>query len=258
MKTNTTTNTEKKALTVTAENPFEALSAAVTQDHATRKLAWTDTLNSIAAERSLAVIKTASDKAELHELANRMMDGNPADLLDLFAQTGVDALVHDDAAKLDGADEDTLKRMLESRRSDRSKAKRKGIRSSMANCRTYVASMYAELVIRDAMGKPYTGTAGAQAIDVDTTDAEAVSRKVKSLQSKKCRLKKLVEAGDETLREELDATVAEIERLSAYRPTVKSTTVVKSIKVDELRAALASLSEADLTDELRALKERIG
>lgn len=257
MKNSTTTNNTVNA-TAAVINPFDALTAAATNGSASRKLAYTDAVNGIAHERARDVVKAVGNDVELGQMANLMMaSGDIADLIALFDATAVSEKVHGDAAALDGCDERTLKSMLESRRSDRSKCKKKGINNSAVNCMTYMADFYAELMIRDAMGKPYTGRIGANEIKVDPDDLDAVNRKIKSLQSKKSRVGKLAKAGDAAAQKELDEVVAEIERLQAYRPTT-TTTVVKSIKVDELRKALASLSEDDLTDELRELMVKIG
>lgn len=250
MKANATNNT-------VATNPFETLTVSA-ETKVGRKLAYTDTLNSIAIERASDAIKTASQKPELFAVANAMMDsGDPADLQTLFEQTGVLDHVTEDAAALEGCDTETLKRMLESRRSDRSKCKKKGVRSSIVTCRAYVAAFYAELVIRQALNMPYTGRVGAAAAELNTDDLDAVNRRIKSLQSKKCRLNKLAAAGDAEAQTELDETIAEIERLRAFRPAT-STTVVKSVKVDELRAALAQLNPDEVPEEVRALLAKIG
>lgn len=246
----------------TTTNPFEMLTAQPNDvATATRRLSHTVELNSLAAERATETIKKASANPELHELANKMMAGDPADLLDLFEKVGVLANVEADAAMLADADEDELKRLLESRRSDRSKCKKKGIGSSMLNCRNYVAAMYAELMVRQAMGKPYTGARGAAEVDFDALagDQDAIVRKVKSLQSKKCRVKKLAEAGVDGATEELAQVEAEIERLNALRPTARVATkaAVKSIKVDELREALSKL-EGDVPAEILELMKKLG
>lgn len=246
----------------TTTNPFEMLSAQTDSTTATsRRLNHTVELNSRATERATETIKTASANPEFHELANKMMAGDPADLLDLFEKTGIIANVEADATVLDGADEDELKRLLESRRSDRSKCKKKGIGSSMLNCRNYVAAMYAELMVRQAMGKPYTGARGATEVDFDSLagDQDAIVRKVKSLQSKKCRVKKLAEAGVDGATKELAQVEAEIERLNALRPTARVATkaAVKSIKVDELREALSKI-EGDVPAEILELMKKLG
>lgn len=247
----------------TTTNPFEMLTAQP-NDVATatsRRLNHTVELNSRATERATETIKTASANPEFHELANKMMAGDPADLLDLLEKTGIIANVEADAAVLDGADEDELKRLLESRRSDRSKCKKKGIGSSMLNCRNYVAAMYAELMVRQAMGKPYTGARGATEVDLDALagDQDAIVRKVKSLQSKKCRVKKLAEAGVAGASDELAEVEAEIERLNALRPMARVATksTVKSIKVDELREALSKI-EGDVPAEILELMAKLG
>lgn len=239
-------------------NPFENLSATENTMTNGRKLAYTDALNHTASERATEAITAASQNAELFPIANVMMDsGDPADLLRLFEKTGTLKQVASDAVLLAGCPEDDLKRMLESRRSDRSKCKKRGVRSSIVTCRAYVASFYAELVIRQAMGKPYTGRTGIAASELNTEDLNAINRRIKSLQSKKCRLNKLAKAGDAAAQNELDETVAEIERLQAFRPAT-SVTTVKSIKVDELREALSKLSADEVPDEVKALLAKIG
>lgn len=249
--------TTNNTTTIETVNPFETLSTEVGTT-SSRKLAYTDIVNHTASERASEAIMAASKDATLFPVANQMMDsGDPADLLRLFEATSMLDHVAGDAAALQGADEDDLKRMLESRRSDRSKCKKRGVRSSIAVCKAYVAAFYAELVIRQAMGKPYTGRTGITASDINIEDLDAVNRRIKSLQSKKCRLGKLAKAGDAAAQNELDQTIAEIERLQAFRPAT-STTVVKSIKVDELREALGKLQAEDLPEEVRALMAKIG
>ena len=243
-------------------NLFESLTAQTSAPETSgRRLDHTVELNRIATERATETIKKASEKPELHELANKMLGGDPADLMELFNQVGMMERVGDDAHEaLDGADEGELKRLLESRRSDRSKRKRKGIGSSMLVCRNYVACMYAELMVRDAMGKPYTGQRGVAAnrVGLDESDMDAVNRRVKSLQSKKCRVKKLADAGVPGAEAELAEVVAEIERLSALRPTkVTTKAAVKSIKVDELREALNKI-EGDVPAEILELMAKLG
>ena len=104
--------------------------------------------------------------------------------------------------------------------------------------------MYAELMIRVQLNAPYTGS-NASGSDVDVSDLDAINSKIKSLQSKKCRLNKLA-AYDETARAELAETEAEIERLSAYRPTTVNRAKVV-IKSDQLKALRDELSKVDVS-----------
>lgn len=259
-KTETTTT---NPIAITEANPFEALTAGKMTDAGTRKLDFTPVLIATANQRAIETIKAASDNAELHELANKMMEGDIADLIKLFDATGMSDLVPGDAAALQDCDLDQLKRMLESRRSDRSKAKKKGIRSNISVCRNYIATMYAELMVRQVMGKPFTGLVGAAArdfnIDDIRDDIEAVNRKIKSLQSKKCRLNKTAEFVPSDAAE-LEQVTDEIKRLSELRPTsaVSTKHVVKSMDIDVLRTALASMNTADLPDEVLELMKKLG
>ena len=256
MKTNTNTNPTIHTISEEQlQNPFQMLNATSVTANGGRKLAHTNQLVQVSHERATETIKLASDNAEFHALANQMMAGDPADCLELFRVVGVLDKVASDAEFLADADEAELKQLLESRRSDRSKLKKKGINSSMTVCHSYVSAMYAELLVRQAMGKPYTGARGAEAKEVDTTDLEAVNKKIKSLQSKACRLKQMADTPE--VIAEREQVKLEIERLQAYRPA-KAQVAVKSIKADELREALSKMDKADLPEEVLALLAKLG
>jgi hypothetical protein len=115
--------------------------------------------------------------------------------------------------------------------------------------------MYAELLIRSYWNKPYTGQAGSAEIDIDALkdDQDALSRKVKSLQSKKSRLGKIAQY-DANARKELEEVNAEIDRLNALRPTVRvsAKTIVKDIGVDQLREVLKGIDPASLPEDEQA------
>jgi uncharacterized protein YigA (DUF484 family) len=110
--------------------------------------------------------------------------------------------------------------------------------------------MYAELMIRERTGKPYTGSSNGTASDLDESDLDAINRRIKSLQSKQCRLKPLAEY-NETARAELAEVVNEIARLGALRPNNRTTTktVVKDLSVDQVREALKQINPEDLSGD---------
>lgn len=245
---NSNTTTQKTV------NPFELLATSPVADKGGRKLSHTNQLVQVSKERATETIKLASENSALHSLANKMMAGDPADLMELFQQTQVIGYVEADSQFLADADEAELKQLLESRRSDRSKLKKKGISSSMMTCHGYVAAMYAELLVRQAMGKPYTGSRGAESKEVDTSDLDAINRKIKSLQSKLCRFKQM-EATEENLKT-IEEVKSEIARLQAFRPA-RAKVAVKSIKADDLRAALATLNMEDLPQEILDLMAKL-
>ena len=83
------------------------------------------------------------------------------------------------------------------------------------------------------------------------------------MQSKKSRLNKLVELGDEDAIAEQSEVIAEIDRLAQFRPTTRtqSTAVIKDIDTDVIREALSKVDFKTLTDEealkLTALMEKL-
>lgn len=248
--------TEKNTATVnTTVNPFDLLAAGTTGSTG-RKLSHTAQLIQVAQTRATEVIQIASSKEELHELANRMMQsGDPQDLIALFEETGILANLDSDIEFLRDAGKNELKQMLESRRSDRSKLKKKGIASSIVTCRGYIAAFYAETMIREVMDKPYAGRRGAVETVVNVTDVDAVNRKIKSLQSKLCRLRQMNQTDE--VQDTIYAVETEIERLKAFRP-VKAKAATKSIKVDDLREALSKLDPSELPEEVLALMAKLG
>lgn len=202
---------------------------------------------------ALDAIKAASTDPEVGKLAAAVQTGDHEALCAF-----VDATIEvPDKSMLDGATEDELSRLLESRRSDRSKAKKAGL-NTLDTIRRYISAWVAELVIRAASGKAYKAPTGTQLGEFESTDRDEITRKIKSLQSKKCRLnqafKTIVAAGIDSpeIKQQLDEVEAEIKRLNAMRGTtvrVKTTDAVPS--TEQLRAALAGMS----ADELKALLE---
>lgn len=147
-----------------------------------------------------------------------------------------------------GDDESNLKGLLESRRSDRSKSKKK--LSSLDGFRKYVSAWIAELAVREALGLSYKApTESTEYGSFVSDDYEVITKKIKSLQSKKCRFNatlKYVES--EELQLELQEIQAEIDRLNQMRGVstrVKSTDTVKAVSLDELRSAIAGMSDEE-------------
>lgn len=228
-------------------NPFE-FATSDTNATTSRKLDYTPQLIALCNQRATNLMVGISKRPELMELANRTVDdGAINDLLQLINAFYSQEQIVEDAAVLDGASDDILDRLLASRQSDRSKAKAKGLRQNSSACQTYISAMYAELLIREKSGKAYAG-AGQSAADVDTSDAEAIKRRVKSLQTKKCRLLKLAQY-DTAAAEELVSVNDEINRLNGFRPTVRVTskTTVNGVDIATLREALSSVDVATLS-----------
>ncbi len=155
--------------------------------------------------------------------------------------------------------DDELSRLLESRRSDRSKTKKKGLRTNVAVMLTYFAAVIAEMAIRAASGKEYVAQSAATTIDVEALalDQEALNKKIRSLQSKQSNLRRALKYipadTDAPERDELKRVQAQIEELQSRRTSTVKTVSTKVPSAEVLKKAIASMSE----EEKRALMEQL-
>lgn len=203
---------------------------------------------------ALDAIKLASTDPEIGALAAAVQSGDHEALV-AFVDKAVEV---PDKSMLDGATEDELSRLLESRRSDRSKAKKAGL-TTLDTIRRYISAWIAELVIRAASGKAYKAPSTGFSVEaMDGADRDAITRKIKSLQSKKCRLSQayraIVAAGvaDTVLKDQIDQIDADIKALNDMRgvqpKAVKTSNTVPTN--DQLAEYLKSLSPEELQDML--------
>lgn len=203
---------------------------------------------------ALDAIKLASTDPEIGKLAAAVQSGDHEALV-AFVDKAVEV---PDKSMLDGATEDELSRLLESRRSDRSKAKKAGL-TTLDTIRRYISAWIAELVIRAASGKAYKApSTGFSVEDMDGADRDTITKKIKSLQSKRCRLNQayraIVAAGAQNaeLKNQIDLLDVEIKKLNDLRgvqpKAVKATNTVPTN--DQLAEYLKSLSPEELQDML--------
>lgn len=203
---------------------------------------------------ALDAIKLASTDPEIGKLAAAVQSGDHEALV-AFVDKAVEV---PDKSMLDGATEDELSRLLESRRSDRSKAKKAGL-TTLDTIRRYISAWIAELVIRAASGKAYKApSTGFSVEDMDGADRDTITKKIKSLQSKRCRLNQayraIVAAGAQNaeLKNQIDQLDVEIKKLNDLRgvqpKAVKATNTVPTN--DQLAEYLKSLSPEELQDML--------
>ena len=228
----------------TNQDVFSGLEANVTSNNfESRKLAYTAILIDKAQTMAQELMLTQSTlRPELTDLVKKVLtEGQTNDVIELIT------LFYGETIKtastvLDGCDAEQLDRLLESRRSDRSKTKKKGL-TNMLNVKTYLACMIAELIIREKTGKAYSSTTTVE-YDLEAlgNDQLALGKKIKSLQSKKCRLAKIAQY-DAAAMIELTEVNEEISRLNSLRPntTNGSTTSIKSVQVDQLREIIAGI-----------------
>lgn len=230
-------------------NPFSFESTIVATE--SRGLEFTPALVNLSNARALEIIQTVKNGSnELKNLGNQMMTGDTDSLISLINAVFDEPSQKIDAEMLGLASTDVLERMLESRRSDRSKTKAKGITTGMAVCLKYVATMYAELLIRIVLKKPYQSTTE---YSFDSSNKDVITRKIKSLQSKKSRLSKSAKYVPADALE-LKSIETEIARLNVMRGTttskpVESKDVLADISIDKIRAMLLTVDTTQLSEE---------
>lgn len=222
---------------------------AATSSVESRKLQHTNQLIDLSKARAVEIMRLISKANETDKtrMISQIKSGKADDLIALIGTCISEDDIKSDSIFLNDCSDDEFSKLLESRRSDRSKKLKDGPTSNVSVCQSYIGAMYAEILVRLAWNKPYAS--GSNEVQVDENDLDSVKRKIKSLQSKKCRLAKTAKF-DENDRIELEAVEAEIARLSEFRPNIISKSVVKSVNVEVLREALqkvqGSLSAEDL------------
>lgn len=214
-----------------------------------RKLGHTTRLIDLSKARAIEVMRAIADTKEpvKKTMVDQLESGKAEELIKLIESTIKPEDLIADSTFLADCTEEEFSKLLESRRSDRSKKLKAGATINVTNCSAYIGAMYAEMLIRIAWNKPYA--AGSNETMVDESDITSIQKKIKSLQSKKCRLKKTAEfVADDRI--ELEAVEAEIARLSEFRPTITTKQVIKSVDTETIREALlkvqATLSVEDL------------
>ena len=220
-------------------NPFEFDQAGDIVSNS-RKLDLTPQLISISNQRASEIIRYVGHNIEVHELANRVkFEGQASDLFELIDVCVGQETIKSDADFLIGAEDSILDRLLESRRSDRSKSKSKGLTKKIENLHTFISSGYAEMLVRLAWNKPYQVSTTDYSNDDLANDQDALNKKIRSLQSKQSRLSKTAPFIPAD-KKALDEVQTEIERLKDLRvgTTVTGKTVIKSADVDSIREAL--------------------
>lgn len=220
-----------------------------------RKLAHTNQLIDVSRAKAQEVIKAISLATPdvRSQMVSQLNSGDYTELTSLMTGVITEDIVKADSTFLADCSADEFSKLLESRRSDRSKKLKDGPTKSMTNLIAYLGAVYAEMLIRLAWNKPYAP--GTSESEVDTNDLDAISRKIKSLQSKQCRLNKTAPYNAEDAKA-LEGVKLEISRLQSFRPTVATKTTIKSAPVETLRKALEQIDKSKLdTDTLDKLQK---
>lgn len=178
-----------------------------------------------------------------------LKSGEAVDIFQLIEGSVIQQITTDATECLTGATDKQLARMLESRRSERSTAKKTQFKN-LKNVTDYISASYAELVIRQASGKAYAATSG---IDLSDGSADAINRRIASLRSKQSRMKPLAKFSPEA-QKDLEAVQAEIAQLQQkLGVTAKATTQTRA----ELLSDLMKIDLTSLPPEVAARLQAI-
>ncbi len=228
-----------------------------------RSLAGTAQLTSIANSIVAEVMKKADADAENYreKIVDSQTDNN---VMDDLVRELYDIKSVDDAF-LKELDEATLNAMLKSQQSKRSRNKSKTM--TLENYRSLMAGAVAELLLRQAMGKPksslgYRRASGsieytAEELENFKNDQEALRREIRNVQSKKSIMKNKADFNEEDERW-VQLLTAEVQLKSMRIGGRGTKTVIVDKTGDVLKAELGdtdinSLKAADAKELLKKL-----
>lgn len=235
--------------------PFDFIETNTVATSESRQLEHTNQLIALGKAKGAAVMNFIAKQAPADKTASieAIKAGKAEGLMNLINQVTPAEDLEKDAEFMAGNSDNVFSRLLESRRSDRSKTLAKGPLKDVQTCQAFIGAMYSEMLVRKAWNKPYLATNTSSI--VDENDLEAIGRKIKSLQTKKCRLQKTAKYEPED-QKMLDEVNAEIARLNEFRPTVTGKTVIRSTDAETIRTALKLLDLNSLDADTRAKLEK--
>lgn len=242
-------------MATTKLNNLESILGVTETAHAStgnRSIPLAAELNADALARTDAFLKKLPQNKDVAaEIRTALDSGDYQQMVDCINK--IDADITCD--KIKDASENELKRMLESRRSDRCKAKATGLKD-MTQIRRYIAATIAEMMLRKQMNFEYKANTGTT-LDADelAKDQDALNRKIRSLQSKQSILKNksTFAPADWDGWKQLDEVKQQIAELQARRISTH-TTGTKTVSMTAVKTALASMSEEQIQELLAQAK----
>ena len=238
-------NTE--AIKAEAMQPtFELIDEAPTGT-AGRNIPGAIELNTKAQAMARDLLKAVTKEPELIPLATQMQRGEYLDAVALIEKVFTPEELTLEA--LNKCSEDELARLLESRRSDRSKSKKKGL-GYAAPLLAYIAAVIAEMLVRKASGREYAAPNATGSLDLEAlkNDQVALNKKIRSLQSKQSNLKRQGAFAPDTWEgwKQLEEVKAQIAELTALRTNTTTRTVTAKVPSQaDIAQAIANMSEED-------------
>lgn len=262
--TNTTKNIKNEAVEnqqaeqaqVTGASLFQTVASATTGRGIPGAIELQQFSQTIANE-IFASISKSTDAELIASIQPILASGDYANTCELISKFCDDATIADKTSFLKSCSSTELDRLLESRRSDRSKARKAGLAQNFPR---FLADVVAEKAIRLTSGKQYnqSGT-GTTAIDVEALAADqvALNKKIRSLQSRISVLRSKLQyaPADHPGHAEIARLQEQVRELQAHRV---STTTHKTVAVTDKRSlaeAVASMSDEEKAELLKQLTE---
>lgn len=254
MSRKTTTNTTSTTENTTVASLFQAATAST----ASRAIPCSTELQAFSqtAGNNIFMQLSASTDAELMQsVAGLLASGDYSDACKLVNQFYTDKQISDSTVFLKDCNTTELDRLLESRRSDRSKARKAGLTTCFPR---FLADVVAEMAIRLASGKAYAvSSTGHGTIDVEALAADqvALNKKIRSLQSRisVLRSKGQYAPADWEGFKQIEALKQTVDELMAHRVSTSTRTTKAVTDKRSLADAISNMS----TDERAALLEQI-
>lgn len=249
-----TTNTTSTTENTTVASLFQAASVS-TASRAIPGAAELQVFSQTAGNDIFMQLSASTDAELMQTVTGLLASGDYSDACKLVNQFYDDKKIAEGTAFLKKCDTAELDRLLESRRSDRSKARKAGLTTCFPR---FLADVVAEMAIRIASGKAYAvSSTGHGAIDVEALAADqiALNKKIRSLQSRISVLRskgQYAPADWEGFKqiEELKQTVNE---LMAHRVSTGNRTTKTVVDKRTVADAIGNMS----ADELAELQAKI-
>ena len=209
------------------------------------------------ANEIFANISKSTDAELIASIQPILASGDYASTCELIGKFYDDTKIADKTGFLKSCSSTELDRLLESRRSDRSKVRKAGLAQNFPR---FLADVVAEKAIRLTSGKQYNQSgAGTTAIDVEALAADqvALNKKIRSLQSRISVLRSKLQyaPADHPGHADIARLQEQVRELQAHRV---STTSHKTVAVTDKRSlaeAVANMSDDERAELLKQLAE---
>lgn len=211
------------------------------------------------ANEIFANISKSTDAELIASIQPILASGDYANTCELIGKFYDDATIADKTGFLKSCSSTELDRLLESRRSDRSKARKAGLAQNFPR---FLADVIAEKAIRLTSGKQYNqNSVGTAAIDVEALAADqvALNKKIRSLQSRISVLRSKLQfaPADHPGHAEIARLQEQVRELQAHRVSTTSHKTVAVTDIRDIAKAAANMSADKRTELLKQINELV-